>query len=371
MLPILKVESIGAGGGTIARVDPLTNRLLVGPDSAGAAPGPVCYDTGGEEPTVCDADLILGFLNPEYFLGGKMSLNKGRAEKAMRDKIAAPLQMDLVESAAGIFTIINAHMAELIRICAMGVGLAPEEFVLYAFGGTGPIHAAFYADELNIRKVYVFPSSPVFSAFGIAGADVIQTVSFSLGQMMPIDPEVLSSKSIQYQNSLVEEMEKEGFSGGDLEFRHMFNMRYRRQVNYHTIELPGKDYKTDGDIKKIIDTWIEDFEKVYGKGVAYTKAGIELVSMDIESIGKTVKPSVKHFKEGDTDPTGAFKGYRQVFFPDGNKDFVETATYEYEKLNSNTRIRGPAIVESSTSTTVIPPEKVATVDQFLNIIIEL
>jgi len=151
----------------------------------------------------------------------------------------------------------------------------------------------------------------------------------------------------------------------------MFNMRYRRQVNYHTIELPGKEYKTEGDIKQIIDKWIEDFETVYGKGVAYTKAGIEMVSIDIEATGKTVKPSVKRFKQGDTDPAKAFKGYRQVFFPDGKKDFIQTATYEYERLNPNTVIQGPAIIESSTSTAVIPPEKVATVDQFLNIIIQL
>jgi len=371
MLPMIKVESIGAGGGTIARVDLVTKRLLVGPDSAAAAPGPVCYDTGGTEPTVCDANLVLGFLNPDYFLGGKMRVNKAKAEQAIRDKIANPLKLDVVEAAAGIFTIVNAHMAELIRVCAMSVGLSPEEFVLYAFGGTGPIHAAYTAMELNIKRVHVFPFSSVFSAFGIAGADIIRTASFSLGYMMPMAPRILNSRVSKVENALALEMEKEGFRRQELEFRHVFNMRYRRQVNYHTVSLSRKEYKTDEDIKEIIDTWVKDFEKVYGKGVAYTKGGIELVSMDIDVIGKTVKPVLKRLSGNGKDPSAAFKGYRRVFFPEITKDFVKTPIYEYEGLRPNNVIEGPAIIESPTVTIVIPPEKFAKVDPLLAFTIEL
>lgn len=371
MLPIIKVESIGAGGGTIARVDPVTKRLLVGPESAGAAPGPVCYDTGGTEPTVCDANLTLGFLNPAYFLGGEMTLNKTKAESALKEKIADPLNMGVVEAAAGIFTIINAHMAELIRVCAMGVGLAPEEFVIYAFGGTGPIHAAFYARELAIKQVYVFPTSPVFSAFGIAGTDIIQTASFSLGCVLPVEPETLNARVKEYEGALAEAMEMEGFSRNELEFRHLFNMRYRRQVNYHTIALPGKDYTTDRDIQNIVDAWMDDFESVYGKGVAYTKAGIELVSMDIEAIGKTVKPALKATARATEDPSAAHKGRRNVFFPEMIRDFIQTDLYEYGKLQAGNVLAGPAIIESPVSTIVVPPGCVARVDRFLNIIIEL
>jgi N-methylhydantoinase A len=370
MLPIIKVESIGAGGGTIARVDPLTKRLLVGPESAGAAPGPVCYDTGGTEPTVCDANLILGFLNPAYFLGGKMKLNKPNAEEVLKEKIATPLNMGVVEAAAGIFTIINAHMAELIRVCAMGVGLSPEEFVIYAFGGTGPVHAAFYARELSIKQVYVFPTSPVFSAFGIAGTDIIQTASFSLGHVLPVEPALLNSKVKEYEGALADAMEMEGFNRNELEFRHMFNMRYRRQVNYHTIALPGKDYSTVSDVRGIVDTWMNDFESVYGKGVAYTKAGIELVSMDIEAVGKTVKPTLKPMALATENPSAAHKGYRNAFFPEMTKDFVQTALYEYDKLLPGNVMNGPAIVESPVSTIVVPPGAMARVDRFLNIVIE-
>lgn len=371
MLPVIKVESIGAGGGTIARVDPLTKRLLVGPESAGAAPGPVCYDSGGTEPTVCDANLVLGFLNPAYFIGGKIKLDEAKAKAAIREKIAEPLRMNTLEAAAGIFTIINAHMAELIRVCAMGVGLGPEDFVIYAFGGTGPVHAAFYARELNIKQVYVFPTSPVFSAFGIAGSDIIQTASFSLGYRLPIDPAALNAKVREYEDSLADAMEMEGFQRSELKFRHLFNMRYTRQVNYHTVALPGKNYKSDVDIQEIVNAWMNDFESVYGKGVAYTKAGIELVSMDIEAIGKTVKPVFRPLAEGTKDPTAAFKGYRNVFFPEMTSGFVWTALYEYERLRPQNAIRGPAVIESPVSTTVVPPGSLAVVDTFMNLAIRI
>jgi N-methylhydantoinase A len=370
-LPMIKVDSIGAGGGTIARVDPELRRLLVGPDSAGAVPGPVCYDGGGTEPTVCDADLFLGFLNPDYFLGGRIKLNKEKAEQALREKIAIPLQIDVIEGARGIFNIINAHMANLTRVITMKAGLPPEEFVLYAFGGTGPMHAAFFASELGIRKVYVFPNSAVFSAFGIVGADIIRTTSFSLGYRMPVAPYILNSKIKEAEDILAQDMEKEGFRQEDLEFRHVFNMRWLRQVLYHSIPLPARKYESEEDVAWLIEKWAEDFERVYGKGVAYTRAGIELVSMDIDVIGKTVKPLPKRYPEGKADPSSALKGYREVFGFEGTKQPVKASIYEYDRLQPGTVINGPAIVESPTTTVVIPPEKRARIDSFLNIALEL
>lgn len=370
-LPMVRCDSIGAGGGTIARVDPMTNRLMVGPDSAGAYPGPVCYDIGGTEPTVCDADLILGFLDPDYFLGGRMKLNKMKAEGAIRDKIAKPLGMDLIKAAAGIFTIINAQMADLIRVIAMGAGLSPEEFTLYAFGGTGPMHAAYFAGELGMKKVYVFPHSAVFSAFGIAGADISQTSSFSLGYPMPMAPDILRARVNKAQDDLAEQMAEEGFQKSNLKFIHRFNMRFRRQVNHHTISLPAREYQTKKDVEALAESWLEDFAKIYGKGVVFSKSGIELVSMDIDGIGSAVKPKVKSYDEGTRDPSAALKGHRNVFFPGTGEGFLRSAVFDYAKLHPSNFIEGPAIVESSTSTTVIPPGKSAKVDSQLNIVIEL
>jgi N-methylhydantoinase A len=371
MLPMMKVDSIGAGGGTIARVDPVQHRLSVGPESAGAVPGPVCYDTGGTEPTVCDADLILGFLNPDYFLGGRMKLNKAKAEKAIKEKIANPMKMGMVEAAAGIFTIANSHMADLIRIFTMRSGLAPEEFVLYAFGGTGSMHAAYFAGELGIKKVYCFPTSAVFSAFGIAGADMIRTISLSLGYRMPVKAHILDSKIKEFEDALAQDMKEEGFRREDLELRHTFNMRWARQVLYHSVPLPVKDYKNDEDVAWLTEQWAQDFEKIYGRGVAYTRAGIELVSMDIDAVGKVVKPVLKCYPGNGSDASSALKGFRKVFFPEITQDYTQTAIYEYEKLKPTNVVKGPAIVESHTTTIVIPPEKLGRLDTFLNMVLEL
>ena len=371
MLPMVKVDSIGAGGGTIARVDAKQGRLIVGPESAGAAPGPVCYDTGGYDPTVCDADLMLGFLSPDYFLGGRMKLNKLKAEKTIAEKIAAPLHMGVLETAAGIFTIVNSHMADAIRILTMRAGLAPEDLVLYSFGGTGSMHSPYYAAELGVKKVYCFPTSSVFSAFGIAGADMIRTTSLSLGSRMPVEPAVLNDKIKQVERALGSEMEAEGFKRKDLIFRHTFNMRWARQVLYHSVSLPAREYETAEDISALIEEWARDFERVYGKGVAYTRTGIELVSLDVDAVGKVVKPDLHSYTSGGTDPSKALKGRRGVFFPDHADDFKETQVYQYEDLRPDNVVNGPAIIESMTTTIVVPPGKLARVDPYMNVVLEL
>ena len=150
-------------------------RLLVGPRSAGASPGPVCYDAGGEQVTVTDADLALGIIDPGYFLGGRKPLNKEKALRAIEEKIARPLKLKAQEAAAGVYDIVNAKMSDLIRRQVVRTGYLPEEFVIYAFGGAGPVHAAGFAAELGVKQIYIFATSPVFSAFGAAAADVIRT----------------------------------------------------------------------------------------------------------------------------------------------------------------------------------------------------
>ena len=233
------------------------------------------------------------------------------------------------------------------------------------------MHAAFFAGELGIKKVYCFPTSAVFSAFGIAGADMIRTISLSLGYRMSVAPTMLDSRIKEFENALVRDMEGEGFRRQDVELRHTFNMRWARQVLYHSAPLPVKDYKSDEDVAWLTDQWAKDFEKIYGRGVAYTRAGIELVSMDIDGVGKVVKPTLKQYPEDGPDPSRAFKGFRKVFFPEISKDELQTAIYEYEKLKPNNVVKGPAIVESRTTTVVIPPETLARLDTFMNIVLEL
>lgn len=217
--PIIDIESIGAGGGTIAQVDPDTGRLLVGPKSAGASPGPVCYDSDGEQVTVTDADLALGIIDPNYFLGGRKSLNKDKALKAIEERIARPLKLKIHEAAAGVYDIVNSKMSDLIRRQVVRTGYLPEEFVIYAFGGAGPVHAAGFAADLGIKKIYIFSTSPVFSAFGAAAADVIRTRLMTCQYILPAEPAVINQRLDAIESEMKTAMTGEGFKPHQVEFR--------------------------------------------------------------------------------------------------------------------------------------------------------
>jgi N-methylhydantoinase A len=364
--PMIDVESIGAGGGTVSAVDPTTKRLIVGPKSAGADPGPICYDIGGDKVTVTDADLILGYLNPDYFLGGRVKLKKELAEKALREKIAGPLGMSAVEAAAGIYDIINSHMGDLIRKQVVRTGHIPEEFYIYSYGGAGPVHAAAYASDLGISKVYVFPTSSVFSAFGITVADIVHTFATSYRYRMPVDPMVLNKRLDEIEARLFRIMKREGFGEKDVEFRRTFFMRYRRQLNELAIPAPVKRYD-ENDVQQIMETFDQKYEEVYGEGSAYREAGIELISFTIDAIGKTSKPALRVYEAGGASPGAALKGSREVFFTKPAKDFFKTRIYDYDRLRPGNVIEGPSVIETRITTIVIPPEKVARVDRYLNV----
>ncbi len=368
--PMIDVESIGAGGGTISVVDPTTKRLIVGPKSAGADPGPICYDMGGDKVTVTDADLILGYLNPDYFLGGRVKLKKDMAEKALREKIATPLGMSVVEAAAGIYDIINSHMSDLIRKQVVRTGHIPEEFYIYSFGGAGPVHAAAYGADLGISKVYVFPTSSVFSAFGITVADIVHTFATSYRYRMPVDPKVLNGRLVEIEARLFKIMEREGFEKKEVEFRRTFFMRYRRQLNELGVPVLVKKYD-ENDVLKIMEVFDQKYEEVYGEGSAYREAGIELISFTIDAIGKTSKPTLRVYEEGTASPEDALKGSREVFFTKPVKDFYKTKIYDYDRLRPGNVIEGPSVIETRITTIVIPPEKVAKVDKYLNVEISL
>ncbi|MFQ5683582.1 MAG: hydantoinase/oxoprolinase family protein [Candidatus Binatia bacterium] len=364
--PMIDIESIGAGGGTIARVEATTGRLLVGPQSAGAHPGPVAYDTGGEEVTVTDANLLLGYLDPEFFLGGKQKLNLVKAEKAVREKIAKPLGLDVVEAAAGVHQVVNSQMVDLIRKQVVRRGHIPEEYVVYVFGGAGPVHAAGYASGLGIKKTYIFPTSSVFSAFGIAAADVIHSRLISERFLMPADPVVLNRRLETVEEDLLQLMTREGFSLRQVSFRRTFYMRYHRQMNDVGIQVPTKRYGQK-DMVAIETMFEKEYEKIYGTGATFRAAGTEIISIGVDAIGNTLKPRPKRYPSTRGHARAAVKGYRKIFFTSPRLKSFKTAIYDYQKLRPGHRFEGPAVVETPITTVVVPPEKVVRIDPFLNI----
>lgn len=368
--PIIDIESIGAGGGTIARVDNETGRLLVGPKSAGASPGPVCYGGGGEEVTVTDADLILGIIDPNYFLGGRKTLNKEKAHNAIAEKIAKPLGLKPVEAAAGIFDIVNSKMSDLMRRQVVRTGYLPEEFVIYAFGGAGPVHASGFAAELGVKKIYIFPSSPVFSAFGAAAADVIHTRVMTCQYILPVDPDLVNQRLDAIEAEVQEIMTGEGFRPNQLEFRRFFTMRYRRQTAGVEMPLGWNRFnpRRGSEIQQLFE---KKYEELYGVGAGYTKAGIEISAIRVDAVGKVTKPQLKAVRAKKTGLAKARKGKRQVFFTRPERKMLDTPVYDYALLGAGTAVKGPAVIELPFTTTLVPPGFRVSVDKYLNLVMEI
>jgi N-methylhydantoinase A len=368
--PIIDIESIGAGGGTIAEVEAETGRLLVGPRSAGASPGPVCYDGGGERVTVTDADLALGIIDPNFFLGGKKPLNKENALGAIEEQIARPLKLSVQEAAAGIYDIVNAKMSDLIRRQVVRTGYLPEEFVIYAFGGAGPVHASGFAAELGIKKIYIFATSPVFSAFGAAAADVMRTRVLSCQYVLPADPAAINQRLDTVEEELSAAMSGEGFKPKDLEFRRYYTMRYRRQSA--GVELPASWDRFNAKRVAEIQTAFENkYQELYGVGAGYTKAGIEISEIRLDAVGKVAKPRLSAQRNTGGSARAALKGTRRIYFARPQRKFIETPVYDYERLRAGVKLKGPAVIELPFTTVLVPPDHRVTVDPFMNLVMEV
>ena len=368
--PIIDIESIGAGGGTIAQVEAETGRLLVGPRSAGASPGPVCYDAGGEQVTVTDADLALGIIDPSYFLGGRKPLNKEKALRAIEEKIAGPLQLEAHEAAAGVYDIVNAKMSDLIRRQVVRTGYLPEEFVIYAFGGAGPVHAAGFGAELGVKQIYIFATSPVFSAFGAAAADVIRTRIISCQYIQPADPALINERLAAIEEEMGAAMGAEGFTRNQVEFRRFFTMRYRRQTA--GVELPVDfDRFNAKRVTELQGAFEKKYEELYGTGAGYTSAGIEISEMRVDAIGKVAKPRLSARRKATGNARAALKGKRRVFFTRPERKFIDTPVYDYERLGVGAIVKGPSIIELPFTTTLVPPEHKVTVDPYMNLVMQV
>jgi N-methylhydantoinase A len=371
LIPMIDITSVGAGGGTIAKIDPYTDRLKVGPESAGSTPGPVCYDRGGTEPTVTDADLILGYLNPQYFFGGRMTLNKRKAIKAMEDRIAKPMGMSAIEAAAGIYEMVNAFMSDNLRSEVIAKGYDPRDFLLLGFGGNGPLHVASYAKKLGVTRAYVPRQGPVFSAFGIAASDVVQTYKFSEVHNLPVDPRIITETFRNLEAKALDEMFRQGFKQRDVIIERELDMRYGRQV--HQVNIPIKiGDLTQTDIDETVGKWEERYEVLFGKGSAYREAGIQIVSFRVTARYQLPKPRLgRQVDDGDSRRKPAVpKGQRDCFFRESYNDFIKTNIYDFDSLQTGYVIEGPAVVEGEFVTGVILPGQVVSVDRFGGLLFE-
>lgn len=364
-IPMLDVNTISAGGGTIARVDNVGN-LVLGPDSAGADPGPVCYGRGGSSPTVTDANLVLGFLSPDYFLAGRMKLDKEQAEKAIMEKIARPLGLGLLEAADGIIRVVNADMEQGVRAVSAEKGYDPREFVLFAFGGAGPVHAARLALALSIPKV-MSPLAPgVTSALGLLLADVRHDyVRSHLDPLASLQPDFVNQQFKELAEKAVAELVSEGFSTREVQISYFMDIRYSGQGYEITVPAPSEpfDKATLGVMRARFDA---QHERLFGHK-AETQP-VEVVSYRLVSTVAVPKPRLRTFPPATASVDKALKAHRQVYFG-REAGSLACPIYNRDLLHPGHALHGPAIVEQMDSTTVIYPGQSATIDSYRNIII--
>ena len=363
--PVIDLVEVGAGGGSEAWID-AGGALRVGPRSAGARPGPACYGRGGTTPTITDANLVLGRLNPAFFLGGEMALDAGAARKAIADRVAAPLALDPIAAAAGIVEIANAHMIGAMRLVSVQRGYDPRQFVLVAFGGAGPLHANALARELGIPAVLVPPNPGIASAVGMLMTDLRhEFVTTRRVRLDALTPEALESL---FEDFLVEgsaRLDRDGVPASNRQMLRSVDLRYHGQSFELSIAVPAGAL-TVADVGRLRAEFDAAHERAYG--YAAPEDAVELVNVRLAAIGVTPRPRRAPLPPGGRDAAKALKGTREVWFAEIG-GWRNTNVLDRAKLLSGNVIGGPAIVEEHDASTLVHPGWEATVDQHGNLVV--
>jgi N-methylhydantoinase A len=369
-VPALDMSTISAGGGSIAWMDG-GGFLNVGPQSAGADPGPACYGRGGTRPTVTDADVVCGYLNPNYFLGGSQTLDVDASRKALQEHVAGPLKMDVLDAAIGIQRIVDMRMADEVRVFAAKRGVDLSAFTLLPFGGAGAVHAAAVADELGMRRILVPPRPGAFSALGLLCTDVVHDyIRSELKPLADVTPEHAEDVFKQLEAKAREELSAEGMAPSSAAFLRELDLRYTGQGYELRTSLDGlyMDRLTSASLEAARDRFDERHAQIHGH--AAKERPVEVVSYRLRVRVDVPKyqPRQEATPVARRSADAAAKGSRKVYF--GGKAAVDAALYERDKLLVGAVVTGPAIVEQFDATTVIPAGWTGRVDGYRNLILE-
>ncbi|MEN3281239.1 MAG: hypothetical protein V7607_2379 [Solirubrobacteraceae bacterium] len=364
-IPKVSVRSIGAGGGSLAWLDQ-GGLLRVGPQSAGSRPGPACYGHGGAEPTVTDADLVFGYLDPGAFLGGRMALRRDLALQALAT-LGGPLGMEAEQVAVGVFRIINAHMGDLIRKSTIEQGHDPRECVLVAYGGAGPTHAAFYGHEIGAKAILVLADSSAFSAEGMLTCDITHTEQASRQLTTPLGASELEEMNDQFQvleTRVLEQFAREGVPAADVALARSLGVRYRLQV--HTIDVEVDAGALGADTPdRLRGRFAERYGHLYGEGALLTGGALEFERHSVVGTRALEPVPFDALQLGDADASAAIAGEREAYFEPGG--FRPTPVYDGHALRAGNVLAGPAIVQRMGDSVVVPPGYRALVDKYLTL----
>ncbi len=361
-VPTVDIVEIGAGGGSIAWIDK-AGSLRVGPVSAGAVPGPACYDAGGEKPTVTDANLVVGRINPDYFLGGEIEVSVDKARQSMQE-IAEAFKMSIEEAAMGVIRLADANMVNALKLVSVRRGYDPREFTMVAFGGGGSMHAAALARELRVKRIVVPTAPAVFSARGMLMTDLRNDyIRTRVVRTDHIKPAELGGIFSEMERQAAEELAGEKVKKDQMVFQRFADMRYMGQEHTVKVPIPGGQL-TQKEMAEIN----ERFHQLHDHAYTFRlETPVELVNFHLTALGRVKKPKITRLnKDAARTLEGAYKGDRQVIFDEG---FTTAPTYERDLLPVGTTLSGPLIVEEPAATTVVFPEQRLSVDEhgFLHI----
>lgn len=366
-IPAVDVHALGAGGGSLAWMDK-GGALNVGPQSAAADPGPACYGLGGELPAVTDANLVLGRLSADYFLGGEMQLFPDKARAAIEKHIARPLKLSVEDAAYGIVRVVNANMVKGMAGSSIEKGFDPREFTLVAFGGAGPLHACELAKEIGMRRVVIPPYPGALSAFGLVTSDIrhdyVQTVAKSAASA---DPRELLGAFTAMEEKARAQLRAEKIPDDEIDIQWTADLRYAGQAYELNVPVARSRRLTRKDIEATVARFHALHQKVYA--YSSTDEPVDIINVRLVGIGQVLDVKLPRRARSGESPRAARKGTRPVYFE--GRGFVNVPVYERDRLQPGNRVKGPCMIEEVISSTVVIPGATAKVDAWANVIIKL
>jgi len=370
-LPTLSLESIGAGAGSYIRVDPITKKIQLGPEGAGASPGPVCFDHGGTELTITDCNVLLGYVNPDNFLGGQVKLHPELALEAVKQQLADPLGVDPYEAAEAMLNILGIEARDAIQNTAGIRGLDTSDYVLFSYGGAGPVHAFEYTKGIRFKGIATFKFAGAFSALGVTVGDFMRRYSKSVHLFMAPEETSESKASVgaamndvwaELEQEAYEEMAQDGVLREEVEVEHLVMMRYAGQLNDLEAISPVSRVREAADLDRVVRSWEDLYERINRRVSKYEAAGYQIFELGLIARTKKVKPVFERYElEGATPTSAAFKGERATYF---NGQWAQSKLWDMDSLRAGNVVYGPAIVEAAATTLVVPPGGTIRLDEW-------
>ena len=369
-VPTLHLDTIGAGAGMIIKVDPLTRKVSLGPESAGADPGPICFNRGGMEPTIADCDAILGRLNPHYFLGGKVILDVEKATRIFKEKCADVLGVGLEEAAEGMIDMLEQDANQALRRVISGQGIHPSQYTLLSYGGSGPLHLAGCSRGIGFKDIITFQFAAAFSAFGCTTADYMRRHSVSTQIDIPsnADDKALAAfgKKVSgiwsdLERAAVDEMLADGHARGKVRTEPFLMMRYTGQLEDVEVRSSRRAVTSAADMRAVIAEFETVYAKINHRVSRYGAAGFSIMELGITAIADKVKPTLERRALGTSDPASAHKGLRDAYI---GGQWHKANLYEMDRLQPGHEVQGPAIIEHPATTLVVHPNDLVAIDEW-------